>query len=124
MASNTGIYLTYQGENDELYSVMDDNGKSLHIQKNRAVPESFHQIQARPLAPVFRVLVIAALGLAPAGLGTLFFVPLAMLWTIGIMLTRPLTKADRIRVAIAVGISIGLLSLAIFLSLTSYSKFS
>ncbi len=124
MGSNPAIYLTYQGEDDQFYSLLDGNGKPVRIPKNRSIPESFRQVQTRPLAPVFRVLAIAILGLAPAGLGTLFIVPLAVLWTLGVILTRSLNRADRIRAAVVVGISISLLGLAIFLGLTFYSRLS
>ncbi len=122
MASNTDPYLTYQGEDDEYYFLADSKGKPLRIQKNRAVPESFQQVQTRPLAPVFRALAIAVLGLAPAGLGTLLVVPLAVLWTVGVILTRSLNRADRIRAAIVVGISFGLLGFAVFLGLTFLTR--
>jgi hypothetical protein len=117
MGSKIDAYFTYKGENDRFYFLMNGNGESVEVPKNRAMQESFRQVQTRPFAPVYRVLAIAALGLAPAGLGTLLLVPLAVLWTIGVVLTQSLDRADRVRAAIVLGVCAGLLGVAIPLCL-------
>lgn len=112
-----GTILTYEREEEHAYILSNSSEALLVVSKNRALPESFRQARPRPLSPSFRLLALALLGLAPAGLGTLVLAPLAMLWTILVCLTRPLDKADRIRAAIIMGVSAILLGLAFPLGL-------
>ena len=109
-------YLRYEGEDDQVYVLSDGSAAPLIVPKNRAVPETFARQRSQPLAPAFRLLIVAFLGLAPAGLGTLVLAPLAALWAIALLLTRRLSRADRIRVLVVLGVAAALLSLAIPLS--------
>jgi hypothetical protein len=120
--SKTRTHLTYQREDDQVYVLKDADGLPLLLQKNRAMPDSFSPSRPRSLSGAFRLLALAVLGLAPAGLGSLVFAPLAMLWTLYICLTHPMDRSDRIRAAIIMGISAGLLGLAIPLSLFLLGK--
>jgi len=117
MESKTDTTLTYLGEDEQFYLLKDGKEEFLRMPKGRAIQESFHQVQVRPLTPVYRILAVAALGLAPAGLGTLLLVPLALAWTTWVILTRSLDKTDRKRAAIILGVCAGLLGVAIPLSL-------
>ena len=109
-------YLRYETEDDQVYVLSDGSAALLTVPKNRDTPEPSLGQQSQPLAPAFRLLGLAFLGLAPAGLGTLVLAPLAALWAIALLLTRPLSRADRIRVLIVLGIAAALLGLAIPLS--------
>ena len=113
---NQPLILNYESEDDLYYSVAGLDGIYSRIPKNRAVPVPFLDHLSQPLTPAFRLLVLAFLGLAPAGLGTLVLAPLAALWALVILATRPLTRGDTIRVMIILGIVAGLLALAIPLS--------
>jgi hypothetical protein len=117
LESKTDTTLTYLGEDEQFYLLKDGKEGFLRMPKGRAVQESFHQVQVRPLAPVYRLLAIALLGLAPAGLGTLLLVPLALVWTIWVILTHSLDKTDRKRAAIVLGVCAGLLGVAVPLGL-------
>jgi hypothetical protein len=124
MNSKPYTYLRYRRENDQVYVLSDGSETHLVVPKNRTMPDSFFHSQAQPLTPAFRLLGLAVLGLAPAGLGTLILAPLAMLWTIVVFFKQPLVRADRIRAAIVVGLSIGLLGLAVPLSLLFLARLS
>jgi hypothetical protein len=124
MESKTDTTLTYLGEDEQFYLLKDGQEGFLRMPKGRAIQESFHQVQVGPLAPVYRILAVAALGLAPAGLGTLLLVPLALAWTTWIILTRSLDKTDRKRAAIVLGVCAGLLGMAIPLSLIFLAGFA
>lgn len=113
---NKAIILKYEGEDDQKFLVSDEKGACYSIEKNRSIPKPFIDKPPKPLTPVFRLLIIAFVGLAPAGLGALVFAPLAALWSLLIFLTYPLNRADRIRLVIAWGIIIALLGLAILLN--------
>jgi hypothetical protein len=56
---------------------------------------------------------LAFLGLASAGLDTLFLAPLAALWAMLIWVTHPLSRADKFRVLLIWETGIGLLCLVI-----------
>jgi hypothetical protein len=116
MRSKRVSYLRYEGEDDQVYILSDGGEAPLIVHKNRDTPEPSLGQRPQPLAPAFRLLGVAVLGLAPAGLCTLVLAPLAMLWAIALLLTQPLSRADRIRVLIVLGIAAALLGLAIPLS--------
>ncbi len=90
MNSKTYTPLIYQRENDQVYVLSDGSETHLVVPKNRTMPASFFYSQARPLTPAFRLLGLAVLGLAPAGLGTLLLAPLAVLWTVYVAFTQPM----------------------------------
>jgi hypothetical protein len=109
------MILRYEGEDDQSFFVTDADGARLSIPKNRAVPEPF-PAKSSPLAPVFRLLLWAFIGLAPAGLGALILSPLAALWAILLWITRPLTRGDRKRVLVILGTAAILFAVAVPLS--------
>jgi len=124
MNSKEDVFLKYQDEDDQVYVLSDgDNGRVI-VPKNRNVPERFRQQQMQPLTPAFRLLMMAILGLAPAGLGTLVLAPLAALWTVYACLTHQMARADRIRAALVLGIVAVLLGLAIPLSMVFLHRLS
>ena len=88
----------------------------LAVPKNRSIPQSSMDPASQPFKPVFRLLLLAFLGLAPAGLVTLVLAPLAALWALAIAIKRPLSQSDTIRVAVIWGVAAGLLAIAIPLS--------
>lgn len=105
--------LRYEGEDDQSYIVSRTDGTRLTIPKNRSVPQPFVDKPPQPLTPAFRLLVAAFLGLAPAGLGTIVLAPLAVLWALAVLITRPLNQADRKRVVAVCAIAAVMLALAI-----------
>jgi hypothetical protein len=110
------LILRYEGEDDQSYIVSRTNGARLTIPKNRSVPKPFVDKPPQPLSPAFRLLVAAFIGLAPAGLGTIVLAPLAVLWSLAMVFTRPLNRSDRKRVVAVCAIAVVLLALAIPLS--------
>ncbi len=106
----------YEGEDEQSFVVSRPDGTRLAVPKNRSVPKPFVDKPPQPLTPVFRLLVAALIGLAPAGLGTIVLAPLAVLWALAIFFTRPLNPSDRKRVVVVCGIAAVLLALAIPLS--------
>jgi hypothetical protein len=111
------IILRYESEDDQQFLVSDPNGFRLAFFKNRAVPQPFIDKPAKPFTPVFRLLTLAFVGIAPAGIGTVLFAPLAVVWSLSILITRPLSREDRIRMLIAWGITILMLGIAIPLNI-------
>jgi hypothetical protein len=109
--------LTYRGEDKYFYFVTDRAGTRLRLAKNRSAVDISDQTPASEFDPVFQVLLLGFVGLAPAGLGAIVLVPLALLWTIGLAIRRPLTAAGRIRMAVVWGIGTVLLALAVPMSL-------
>jgi hypothetical protein len=107
------LILKYEGENDDSFFVSSSDSLRLEIPKNRAIPKPFLDKPAQPLTPAFHLLALAFIGLAPAGVGTLILAPLAALWALIMLITRPLTGADKKRVVIIWGISALLLAIAI-----------
>ncbi len=94
------------------------------VPKNRAIPKPFIDQPSQPLTPAFRLLAVAVVGLAPAGLGTLVLAPLAALYALAMLITRRLTRDDRRRVLVVWGISAGLLGLAIPMSALLLARLS
>jgi len=110
------LVLGYEGEDDQSFLVSNLTGMQLSVPKNRNVPKPFLDQPPQPLTPAFRLLALAFLGLAPAGLGTLVFAPLAALWGLAMLITRHLTPGNRIRVIVVWGIAAILLGIAIPMS--------
>lgn len=113
--SKQASHLRYEGEDSQVYVLSDSKQRPLIIPKNRTAPETILDLQAQSLDPAFRLLVAAFFGLSLAGLGTLVLAPLAMAWALAVYFTRPLLRANRVRVIIILGISAGLISLALLL---------
>jgi hypothetical protein len=116
--------LRYGSEDDRAYVVSDGAATNFVLPKNRAVPKPFVDKPPQPLTPAFRLLVAAFVGLAPAGLGTIVLAPLAVLWSLAVLLTRPLNPADRKRVVVVCAIAAVLLALAIPLSELFFARLS
>ena len=110
------LILSYTGEDDQSFLVASQNEARLRVPKNRNVQKTLIERPSRELKPAFRLLALAFLGLAPAGLGTLVLAPLAALWALVIWVTHPLPRADTFRVVIVWGLAAGLLAIAIPLS--------
>ena len=109
------LILRYTGEDDRFYLVAGQDGDHLSVPKNRNVQKPLIQ-SSKTLTPAFRLLALAFLGLAPAGLGTLVFAPLAALWALVIWVTHPLPRSDTLRVVLVWRLAAGLLAIAIPLS--------
>jgi hypothetical protein len=109
-------HLKYESEDDRVYVLSDGSRVSFIVPKNRDTSEPLSDHRSQPLAPAFRLLGMAFLGLAPAGLCTLGLAPLAALWAMAVLLTRPLSRADRIRVLVVLVVAAVLLGIAIPLS--------
>jgi len=118
------LILRYEGEDDQSYSVSGTDGARLTVPKNRNVPKPFLDQPPQPLTPAFRLLAAPFVGLAPAGLGALVLAPLAALWALAMLITRSLTRDDRIRVMVVWGIAAGLLGLAIPMSALFLARLS
>jgi hypothetical protein len=116
--------LRYESEEESVYLVSDGSGAKLVVPKNRSVPKPFVDKPQHPLTPAFRLLVAALVGLAPAGLGTIVLAPLAVLWSLAVLLTRPLEPADRKRVVVVCIMAALLLALAIPLSELFFARLS
>jgi hypothetical protein len=110
------LILRYMGEDDQSFFVASQTGSRLSVPKNRKVQKTLIDQPSRELTPAFRLLALAFLGLAPAGLGTLVLAPLAALWALVIWVIHPLPRADTLRVALIWGLAAGLLAIAIPLS--------
>lgn len=107
------LILKYEGENDLAFLVSDCNRAQWSVPKNRNVPQPLFDRSAQPLKPVFRLLALAFLGLAPAGLGTLVLAPLAALWALALAVSRPLSRENTIRVVVVWALAAVLLAIAI-----------
>jgi hypothetical protein len=72
-------FLAYLNETAELYQVETAGELTLLVPKNRAIPEPYPPPPGtvRPLATAYRLLVLATIGLLPAGLGALILAPAA-----------------------------------------------
>jgi hypothetical protein len=110
------LILKYTSEDDQSFIVSNPFGTALSVPKNRNVPQPFPDRPTQPLTPAFRLLALAFIGLAPAGLGTLALAPLAALWALAMLITRPLTPQDQKRVIVIWGIAIGMMGIAIPMS--------
>jgi hypothetical protein len=117
-------HLRYIGEDDRSIFVSDGNGVRRTVPKLRAVPEAAIGKSSSPVNPVFRLLLVGFLGLAPAGLGALVLAPLAALWALAIFFTHRLDRADRIRLTVALGMAAGLLAIAIPMGRLFLARFS
>ena len=124
LQTDQALILKYTGEDDQSFIVSNPSGTLLSVPKNRSIPQPFPDLPAQPLTPAFRLLALAFVGLAPAGLGTLVLAPLAALWAVGMLITRPLTPQDQKRVIVIWGIAIGMLGIAIPLSRLFLARFS
>jgi hypothetical protein len=113
---NQTLILRYEGENDQEFFVTDLNGARLNIPKNRNIPKPFREQPPQPFTSVYRILALAFLGLAPAGLGALVLAPLAALWALVMLGTHSFVPGGQIRVLIVCGIAFGMLGLAIPMS--------
>jgi hypothetical protein len=114
--------LTYRGEDDAYYFVTDRTGKRLRLPKQRNAVDISDRTASSEFAPVFQVLLLGLVGLAPSGLGTVLLVPAALVWSLGLALRRPLSAAGRVRLAVVWIIGAGLLSLALPMSLHFLSR--
>jgi hypothetical protein len=107
------LIVKYEGENDLAFLVSDRNRVQWSVPKNRDVPEPLLDRSAQPLRPVFRLLGLAFLGLAPAGLGTLVLAPLAALWALALAISHPLSRENAIRVVVVWTLAAVMLAIAI-----------
>lgn len=112
-------FLRYIEETDVVYRVLTGEGRAVVIPKDRAVAESYPPVESSPLRPVFLWLVLSAIGLLTAGLGTVVCAPIAiaLAWRASQM---PLNHHQRRRVQFAllyahVLFAIGLLLTFVFL---------
>lgn len=110
-------FLVYEGEDRQVYILSDRNGSILSIPKNREEPAASPAVDTGYFPPAYILLSIAFLGLAPAGLGTLVFAPLAMLWTLGIAILRRPGRAGWIRIAVVWGMAAMMLLAAVPLAM-------
>ena len=124
LKSERTLILTYMGEDDQVFLVSDSNGESLTFPKNRNVPQPHVDKPPQPLIPAFRLLALAFVGLAPAGLGALVFAPLAALWALLVLITRPSTRSDTIRVMVVWGIAALLVGIALPMSAQVLAHFN
>jgi hypothetical protein len=118
------LNLRYKGEDDQSYWASASDGTCVTIPKNRRIPQPFHDKTLEPLTPAFRLLALAFVGLAPAGLGTLVLAPLAVLWAMLILITRPLSSRDKKRVMIVCGIAVVMLWIAFPLAKLFFTRIS
>jgi hypothetical protein len=93
-------YLEHAGEDEAFYRVRTATGALLTIPKDRVAPPPFPPPQTTPLQRAWRWLAVAIIGLAPAGLGAVFAAPMAAFFAVQ-SARRPLNRADRVRVRIA-----------------------
>ncbi len=110
------LILRYEGEDDQSFLVSCPDRAHLDFPKNRSIPQPLIDKPPKPLTPAFRLLALAFVGLAPAGLGALVLAPLAMLWALALLIIRPLTQGEKMRVIVVCGIAIVLLGIAIPMS--------
>jgi hypothetical protein len=110
------LILKYEGEDDLSFQVSGGSWDCLSVPKNRQVPKVPPDRGAHLFKPVFRLIALAFLGLAPAGLGTLILAPLAAVWALTLAVSRPVSRENTIRVAVAWILAAGLLAIAIPLS--------
>lgn len=111
-------FLAYKEETDHRYYVWNGLDLTLSVPKNRTPAEPYPPPEPSPLAPAWRALGWAMLGLSLAGIGALVFAPVALLRAMGILLnTQPLNRADRVRAAVAMILSLLLWALGAALGL-------
>ncbi len=105
--------LRYAGEDEQYYFVTAREGTRLRLPKNRSTKNISDEVPSSRFDPVFRLLLLGFVGLAPAGLGTLVFVPAALVWSLVIAAGRPLDSAGRTRLAVVWALAAVLLALGI-----------
>jgi hypothetical protein len=110
-------FLKYEAEDRQVYILSDRTGSILRVPKNRTEAPTPREAETGHFAPAYILLSAAFLGLAPAGLGTLVFAPLAMLWALGIAVFRRPGRAATNRIAVVWGLAALMLLAAIPLSL-------
>jgi hypothetical protein len=110
------LILKYEGEDDRSFFVSGLHAGLIPIPKNRNIPKPFRDQPPQPLTPAFRLLAWAFVGLAPAGLGALVLAPLAALWALVVLITRPLSLGDRVRVILVWVIAALLVGIAVPMS--------
>jgi hypothetical protein len=118
------LILKYEGEDDQSLLVTSPDGTRLNFPKNRSIPQPLVDKPPKPLTPAFRLLALAFVGLAPAGLGALILAPLAVLWAVAVPITRPLKPGDKKRVIVVCGIAVLLLGMAIPMSALFIARLS
>ena len=118
------LILKYEGEDDQSFLVTSADGTRLNFPKNRSIPQPLVDKPPKPLTPAFRLLALAFVGLAPAGLGALILAPLAVLWAVAVPITRPLKPGDKKRVIVVCGIAALLLGMAIPMSALFIARLS
>jgi hypothetical protein len=118
------LILKYEGEDDQSFLVTSPDGTRLNFPKNRSIPQPLVDKPPKPLTPAFRLLALAFVGLAPAGLGALILAPLAVLWAVAVPITRPLKPGDKKRVIVVCGIAVLLLGMAIPMSALFIARLS
>jgi hypothetical protein len=107
-------YLEHAGEDDAFYRVCTAAGALLTIPKDRVALPPFPPPQATPLQRAWRWLAVGIIGLAPAGIGAVFAAPVAAVFAVQ-SARRPLNRADRVRVRIALLGALLLWSAGLFL---------
>ena len=118
----TDPFLAYIEETDQLYFVRGADYQSLAVPKDRSVPQIYPPQRPRPLARAYRILGLAFLGLALAGLGTLLLAPIAIWLAFGAM-SRPLKLSDRRRAWMVIMLSSLLLVLGLLLGFLFLTHF-
>jgi hypothetical protein len=107
-----GVIFRYEGEDDREYLFSNERGGIERVRKNRAPLGPEQSSAALVFVPAIRLIMLAFIGLAPAGIGTLIFSPLAVLWVAGVCVTRRLKPPDWIRAGAIIALSAGLFAIA------------
>ena len=118
----TDPFLAYIEETDQLYFVRGADYQSLAIPKDRSVPQVYPPKHPKPLARAYRMLGLAVLGLALAGLGTLLLAPVAI-WLAFAAVTGPIKLPDRRRAWIVILLSGLMFILGLFFSFLFLTHF-
>lgn len=113
-------YLAYLDETDDLYFVRSSAYTSLALPKGRGIPEMYPSKQQSRLAPAYRWLGLALVGMLFAGLGGLIFAPLAVLSVLSAE-QHPLDQPDRIRSRVILLVSLILFVFSILLGMLLYT---
>ena len=109
-------FLAYMDESDDLYYIRNKEYLSLVVPKDRNVPEKYPPTGPQPLAPAYRFLLLALVGLVFSGIGTLLFAPLALMAVFQAR-RKGLTREDRVRARVLVWLAFLLLAPAALLAL-------
>lgn len=116
-------YLEYAVENEKVYVISDGAEYTFVIPKDRNSPELYRPRNQTPLDKAFVLLVWAFFGLSLAGLGTLLFAPLAIIQALRAYRSRPVSRADQIRVGVVITLALSLLLGALNLAYLFYLHF-